>query len=91
VAKELMQQRERYEQQQDELGWWVVSDGKLVWWLAGGTWYPPESAPGYAPPAPLANPGGSGFGIAAVAIGIVVTLAGLIPLLLFISWALAPV
>jgi hypothetical protein len=51
----------------DDLMWWLVTDGKAVWWLAK-----PD-----------------GLGLAAWAIGIVVTLAGLIPLLLFIGWALA--
>ena len=83
-----MQQRAAHEQQPDELIWWVVSDGELVWWLAG-SWHSPESAPGYAPPAPLANRAGSGTAV--LAFGIILTLAGLVPLLLFISWALTPV
>ena len=84
-----MQQRATHEQQPDELIWWVVSDGELVWWLAGGTWHSPEPTPGNAPPAPLASR--SGTGAAVLAFGVILTLAGLVPLLLFISWALTPV
>lgn len=88
-----MQQREQHEQQTNELIWLVVSDGKLVQWLAAGRSRSTSSrsAPAYAPRAPLSAPAGSGFGIAASTIGIIVTLAGLVPLLLFISWALTPV
>jgi hypothetical protein len=75
----------------DEPGWWFITDGKAVWWLASdGRWYPPTHEGAPPPPESLRNPDGSGFGLAALAIGIVVTLAGLIPLLLFIGWALTP-
>ena len=75
----------------DEPAWWFVTDGKNVWWLASdGRWYPPTHEGAPPPPESLGSPGGSGFGLAALAIGIVVTLAGLIPLLLFIGWALTP-
>ena len=72
----------------DDLTWWLVTDGKAVWWLASdGRWYPPTHEDAPPPPEPLAKP--DGLGLATWAIGIVVTLAGLIPLLLFIGWALA--
>ncbi len=75
----------------DELAWWFVTDGKAVWWLASdGRWYPPTHVGAPTPSESLRNPDGSGFGLAVLAIGIVVTLAGLIPLLLFIGWALTP-
>ena len=76
------------EERLDDLTWWLVTDGKAVWWLASdGRWYPPTHEDAPPPPEPLAKP--DGLGLAAWTIGIVVTLAGLIPLLLFIGWALA--
>ena len=72
----------------DEPAWWFVTDGKNVWWLASdGRWYPPTHEDAPPPLEPLGKP--DGLGLATWAIGIVVTLAGLIPLLLFIGWALA--
>jgi hypothetical protein len=83
-------QRPDDERLDDELRWWLVTDGKLVWWLASdGKWYPGTSDDAVRAPASLAEVDRSGFGLAALAIGIIVTLAGLIPLLLFIGWALA--
>ena len=78
------------ERPDDGLRWWLVTDGKLVWWLASdGKWYPGTSDDASPVSTPLAKADGSGFGVGALVIGIIVTLAGLIPLLLFIGWALA--
>jgi hypothetical protein len=83
-----VRQRPPQDQQPNEPGWWH-------WWFASdGKWYPPESLPAYAPPpparAPLAKPVGSGFAATTLTFGIIATLAGFIPVILFIAWAFAP-
>jgi len=85
----MVQQRPPMDQQPAEPGWWIASDGK---------WYPPESAPGYEPPpapytpdpvaaaaAPAPAGTGNGFAVAALVIGILGVLAGLVPLLFFVA------
>jgi hypothetical protein len=83
-------QRVQHEHQTNELIWLAVSDGKVVQWLAAGRSRSSRSSPVHAPRAPLTAAAGSGFDVAASTIGIIVALAGLVPLLLFISWALTP-
>jgi uncharacterized membrane protein YqaE (UPF0057 family) len=79
-----MRQRAPRDEQPNEPGWWH-------WWFASdGKWYPPESLPRYAPPAPVAQPVQSGFAGAALMLAIITTLAGFVPVILFIGWALAP-
>ena len=56
-------------------GWWVASDGK---------WYPPESSPGVAPAPPpvvVVAKTGNGMAVAALTLGIIGALVGLIPIL----------
>ena len=67
-------------------GWWLASDGK---------WYPPEQAPGAAPPPPPqavetapAPTKGGGLAVAALVLGIIGVLFGLIPLTFFMAWVL---
>ena len=67
-------------------GWWVASDGR---------WYPPEQAHGAAPPPPYyATPHGyalqpiqaaNGMAVAALTLGIIGAIFGLIPILFFIA------
>jgi uncharacterized membrane protein YqaE (UPF0057 family) len=79
-----MQQRAPRDEQPNEPGWWH-------WWFASdGKWYPPESLPRCAPPPPVAKRVETGFAGAALALAVITTLAGFIPVILFIGWAMAP-
>jgi hypothetical protein len=70
-----MLQRAPLDEQPNDSPWW-----HWRWW------YPAELLPDDAPSAPLA----SGFAGATLTLAVVATLAGVIPLILFIGWAVAP-
>ena len=71
-------------------GWWhwrYATAGRWHWrYASGGRWRQSDSSPVKAPPGPL----GSRFAGAALTLGVVATLAGFIPVILFIGWAMAP-
>jgi hypothetical protein len=71
------------DQQPNEPGWWLASDGK---------WYPPQSAAGQEqPPPPIApapSGGGNGFAVTALVLGIIGLLFGFIPLTFFVAGTL---
>ncbi len=82
--------REDEANEADDPGWWhwrYVSDGRWHWrYASGGRWRQSDSSPHRAPPAQL----GSRFAGAALTLAIVATVAGFIPVILFIGWAVAP-
>jgi hypothetical protein len=67
--------------------WRYASYGRWHWrYASGGRWRQSDSSPHAAPLVPL----GSRFAGAALTLGVVATLAGFIPVILFIGWAMAP-